>query len=176
MRCAERHNLAERHASQRAIGGEREILRDAQSGPSLVRRLASVLLAASTCFSCDKREERAGTSEPVRLCNASSAANSALSRARAATPRAASHEQRLPASPERCSMQPVASVRAALDQPVSASATSRLRPKNAPKRPMTTILFTRPNIHRVDRSSAWLKLRGHTQKMRRDRDENTSLD
>ena len=73
-------------------------------------------------------------------------------------------------------LQPVASVRAALDQPVSASATSRLRPKNAPKRPMTTILFTRPNIHRVDRSSAWLKLRGHTQKMRRDRDENTSLD
>ena len=93
-----------------------------------------------------------------------------------ALPRAASHEQRLPASPERCSMQPVASVRAALDQPVSASATSRLRPKNAPKRPMTTILFTRPNIHRVDRSSAWLTLRGHTQKMRRDRDENTSLD
>ena len=58
-------------------------------------------------------------------------------------------------------------VHAALDQPVSASATSRLRPKNAPKRPMTTILFTRPNIHRVDRSSAWLKLRGHTRKKKR---------
>ena len=82
------------------------------------------------------------------------------------------HTSRLPASPQRCSMQPVASVSAALDQPVSASATSRLRPENAPKRPMTTILFTRPNIHRVDRRSAWLKLRGHT----RDRDENTSLD
>ena len=135
--------------------------------------LASVLQPLAS-FSCHSERER--RSSEFVVCVPLRALQTVPYRAHALRHHAQLHTSRLPASPERCSMQPVASVRAALDQPVSASATSRLRPKNAPKRPMTTILFTRPNIHRVDRSSAWLNLRGHTQKKRRDRDENTSLD
>jgi hypothetical protein len=59
-------------------------------------------------------------------------------------------------------MQLVASVSAALDHTPAAASAAAFAQKT--QRPMTTILFTRPNIHRVDRRSAWLKLRGHTQK------------
>ena len=43
MQRGEDNNLAERHASQRAIGGEREILRDNLLGTAVL--LASVLQA-----------------------------------------------------------------------------------------------------------------------------------
>ena len=143
--------------------------------PTAVLPLASVLqpLASFSPRLCDSEREHDVVS---RLCTHRPLLQTVPYRAHALRHHAQLHTSRLPASPENCSMQPVASVRAALDQPISASATSRLRPKNAPKRPMTTTLFTRPNIHRVDRSSAWFKLRGHTREMRRDRDENTSLD
>ena len=142
--------------------------------PTAVLPLASVLqpLASFSPRLCDSEREREVVS---RLCTHRPLLQTVPYRAHALRHHRPHSSFTSAARHERC-MQPVASVRAALDQPVSASATSRLRPKNAPKRPMTTTLFTRPNIHRVDRSSAWLKLRGRTQKTRRDRDENTSLD
>ena len=97
------NNLAERHASQRAIGGEREILRDAHSGPS---RAASVLQPLAS-FSPEllQREERAGISEPF-VCATHRALQTVPYRAHALRHHAQLHTSRLPASPETAACNP----------------------------------------------------------------------